>query len=348
MKNLFKIFDRLESGESAALSPDGSAEAVDCPPSAAGPVIGVFSSGSTGRPERVWRAWSGIKAELRVHAGTRGWTWASPFAPWSFAGVQAAAQAWAAGGWFLPLGRDWAENWAVLNCGRVEALSCTPTFLELMLRHIPAHGTQWRPFQVTLGGEVLRPDAGKRFRRAFPKSRFRVVYASAEHGVLLKTPRLDGWYELLALNKRHPDWRIEAGELQLRRGGEWLGTGDLAETRKGLIRVIGRVDNVANVAGTKVNLDEVSRLAEQVSGVRQALASAVPSAVSGQIVLLRFMPEEGMNPDALQERLEEHLRQHLRKEAWPRRWERGEIEAGPNGKRRISRHPAPVLADHEA
>jgi acyl-CoA synthetase (AMP-forming)/AMP-acid ligase II len=164
-----------------------------------------------------------------------------------------------------------------------------------------------------------------------------VVYATTEFGVLLKTHRLDGWYEVASLERRHAEWRVSQGILEIKKDRVWYSTGDLVERQGELMRVIGRAGEVANVAGTKVNLAEVSGAAEEVAGVRRAMAMAESNTITGQIVCLKYVVERGYKPEEVQRRLEEHLRLRLRKEAWPRRYEEGETGLGNNAKRVQSR-----------
>jgi acyl-CoA synthetase (AMP-forming)/AMP-acid ligase II len=341
LEDLFGVFRLLEKGASVGLAPASVAQAsagsqslIEPLPPLPGAWLGVNSSGSTGTPKLVWRAWQGLLSEARKGDQFRGWTWASPFAPHTFAGVQVALQAWVAGGNVLSLPCVWAETWNVLALGHVEALSCTPTFIDLLLQNESPGYADWQPRQITLGGEVFRPMVGQRIGRRFPQTRVTVIYATAEHGVLLKTHRLDGWYETGHFQRRGIEWRIEDGRLDVKRGAEWLATGDQVEVKGDLLRVVGRADAVANVAGTKVSLAEVAESAEQVAGVRRAVATAEPSPVTGQIVCLRYAVEPGFDPRAVLEALETHLRERLRKEAWPRRWELDEVGLGPNAKRR--------------
>ena len=177
-------------------------------------------------------------------------------------------------------------------------------------------------------------------KRRFPRTAFSVIYASAEFGVLLKTHRLDGWFETGALEHRRREWRVTDGMLELRGDGGWLPTGDAVETDGSLMRVVGRADRVANVAGAKVNLDEVGRRAEEVDGVRRALAVADANPVTGQVVALRFAVEPGTEPDAVRARLEVHLRAVLEKPAWPRRWIPDDLLPGRNAKRDLGMRPA--------
>jgi acyl-CoA synthetase (AMP-forming)/AMP-acid ligase II len=242
-----------------------------------------------------------------------------------------ALQAWSTGGQVLQLGTNWIETWKLIDGCRPAALSCTPSFLDLLLQW--DSGTDWSPMQITLGGEVLRTRTGRRFAARFPNARFTVIYASAEHGVLLKTHRLDGWYETVGFSHRAKEWRLRDEELELRQDGQWIATGDRIEVRGDLVRVLGRADGVVNVGGVKVSLDEISALAEEVPGVRRALAYPVASPVVGQIVGLKFALDSGQDRRVVQESLQTYLHERLRKEAWPRRWEIDDVGLGANSKR---------------
>jgi acyl-CoA synthetase (AMP-forming)/AMP-acid ligase II len=334
------VFARLDAGETVALGPlESRGASAECPspiPAGKDPWIGLTSSGSTGRPKLVWRSWKQLRNEAVTSEGLQGWTWASPFLPHTYAGVAVALQAWMNDGRVLPLGAPNETAWIALARRSVDALSCTPTYADLLLQHEPATGSRWSPRQATLGGEALRPATGQRLARRFPQSRFTAIYATAEHGVLLKSHRLDGWYEAKPPDHRASPWRVRAGAIEVRRNGTWVATGDEAELKGRLVRVIGRLDGVANVAGTKVNLAEVGRIAETVSGVRRAVAVAEPSPITGQVVCLHFAVETGWNSREVTHRLQAHLRTSLAREAWPRRWERSEVGLGPNAKRSVS------------
>ena len=357
LEDLFPVFDRLEGGESVALLPPEFAGSVPAPPDGTAVWLGVTSSGSTGRPQLVWRAWDALKAGASRAERVRGWRWASPYDPWSFAGAQVAVQAWVGHVAGVSLRGDWAAIWRTLVEQRLEALSCTPTFADLLLQHEPAAGANWTPRQITLGGEPLRPATGARLRRRWPETRMRAIYAAAEFGVLLKTERTDGWYELAGWERAGWRWRVReleeqkapgGGAARYRKRGElelcpvnergtvhWRSTGDRVEVDEeaGLMRVIGRADEVANVAGVKVSLAEVAALAEAVPGVRRAVAVARPNPVTGQVVALRFALDPVADEPVVQDRLAVTLRRRLPKPAWPREWIRDEVGLGKNAKR---------------
>lgn len=336
LDELSPAFVALEAGHSVAVLPPAAAAVCRAAvPVAGGPWMGVTSSGSTGTPKLVWRRWPDFKAAASRQPSVRGWVWAAPFDPWSFAGVQVAVQAWANAGRAVSLRGDGPGLWRTLQEERVDALSATPTFFDLLLQNEPGEGAAWTPRQVSLGGEPLRPALGQRLSARWPGARFAAIYAAAEFGVLLKTQRRDGWYEVDALNRRGLEWRVPDGVLEVRDERGWRSTGDQVEVRAGLLRVIGRADQVANVAGTKVNLAEVGRLAEEVPGVARAVAVAESSPVTGQVVCLRFTPAPGEDPQLLRRRLEAHLFPRLSKAGWPRDWVVDELAPAQNAKRRV-------------
>lgn len=321
----------LAPPDSALSSPEAGP-----PPPDDGVWLGVTSSGSTGLPKRQWRRWSELRMGTAVRPETAGWTWASPYEPWTFAGVQVAVQAWAGGGRVVTLDTDWDRAWATLRAEQPEAVSATPTYFDLLIQNETPGAVPWTPRQVTLGGEPLRPAIGTRIHARFPAARFTVIYAMAELGVLLKTGRVDGWYEHAYLDRHGRTWRVTDGVLEIRRGEQWWSTGDRVEVNGDLIRVVGRADQVANVGGTKVSLVEVAEAAEQVPGVWRAAAVAEPNPVTGQIVCLHYAVSPDADPAEVTAALQNALRRRLRKEAWPRRWVLDAVGPGRNAKRRVA------------
>ncbi len=334
LMDLFSAFDELERGGSVVLG-DGNPD----PPDGAEPWLGLFTSGTTREPRLQWHRWGDLRNAAIAAFRLQGWSWASPFRMDSFAGVQVALHAWLAKGRCLALRGPWLEQWALLDREQPEVLSATPTFADLLVVSEPVrpHGfNRWSPRQLTLGGEPLREPVARRLRARFPESRWTVIYATAEAGVIARTHREDGWFAVSDLVPTWESWRVVEGCLQLKRGCAWIETGDRVEVVGDVFRVLGRTGRIANVGGTKVGLSEVEALAETVPGVQQAIAAAVTNAVSGQVVKLHYALLPGAESSVVRDLLQGALRSGLRKEAWPRVWEEVPAGLGPNAKKALS------------
>lgn len=345
LRDLFEAFHWLERGKSVVLMPpkgalmlppQGPHVAVEQLANRSGNFVGLWSSGTTGAPRLFWHSWETAKAALSRNQpqfahhespSTSDRTkhlprlWASPFHPWTYAGFQVALHAWLTGAGVVSLTTDFADTCRILRAQRPDAISAPPTFLDLLMRADCPAG--WAPRQMTIGGEPISVRFGLHLRRCFPRTHFTAVYASTELGILMRSRRVDGWYAAISLSKRFREWRIDDRILWVRADNTWCSTGDLAECRNGWLRLIGRGDRVANVGGWKVSLSEVSERALEVPGVRSAVAFALPTQVTGQIVGLRFAVETDELEEDVRDRIDRYLRKTLPKPAWPRHWEFG-------------------------
>lgn len=336
LEDLPAVFERFGDRTVVTLTPPAWGGSFSPPPSVTDAWLGVTSSGSTGQPKLVWRRWRDLTSALSRRSEIHRWCWAAPYSPWTFAGVQVALQAWLAKGRVISLPHEWTAAWRRLKQECPHALSATPTYLDLLVQEETSQREEWSPRQITLGGEPLRPGVGRRLVTRFPDSRFTVIYAAAEFGVVASTHRTDGWYELASLSARFPGgWRLNHGVLELQHEGMWRSTGDEVEVSEDLLRVVGRADGVANVAGTKVSLAEVAALAEEVPGILRAVAVAEANPVTGQVVCLKYAPDPKADGTQLSTALEAHLRSRLRKEAWPRRWVVDAVAPTYNAKRAV-------------
>ena len=327
----------LSSGRKAnafVIHPPGlsSGKKIPAPPGEG--FLGVYSSGSTGKPKLIWWNLKALHANCSRYSNVTGWTWATCFQPWSFAGAHLACQAHISGGKVLSLGHDWQINHSILQQDKPQALSATPTFINLLIQsRKTSNSTDWSPRQISIGGEILHASTGTRIQSAYPSSRITLIYGSAEAGVIAKTTRLDGWYPLTSIQKRFDDFKFVDDQLFLKKQGQWTPTHDLCEIRSDHFKPVGRLDRIMNIGGEKVSLDEIESLAESFPEVRRASANSKPNAVVGQIVSLKLEAAVTEADDALLETILHKMRKKLSKPAWPRWCEWGNIQDTNNGKK---------------
>ena len=296
--------------------------------------LGVYSSGSTGKPKLIWWDLKALHSNCSKYSNAAGWTWATCFQPWSFAGVHLACQAHISGGKVLSLGHDWQINHSILQQNKPQALSVTPTFIDLLIQsRKSSKSTDWSPRQISIGGEILNASTGTRIQSAYPSSRITLIYGSAEAGVIAKTTRHDGWYPLTSIQKRFEDFKFADNHLFLKRQGQWIPTHDLCEIRTDHFRPVERLDRIMNIGGEKVSLDEIESVAESFPEVRRASANSIPNAIVGQIVSLKLEAAVAEADDALLETILNKMRKQLSKPAWPRWCEWGNIQDTNNGKK---------------
>jgi long-chain acyl-CoA synthetase len=297
-------------------------------------MVGLYSSGSTGNPRFMWRDKEDLEKDCSSQDCIKGWTWATCYAPWTFAGTHLACQAGRSGGRVIHLSNEWTSNQLRLNHLQPEAIAATPTFMDLLIRtrekSIPS---EWQPRQITLGGEILKTTTGRRILAAFPGSRLTVIYARAETGILAKTDRADGWYPLSSLEKRCSSWKLVDHTLHIQRNSAWINCMDLCEVKDQHFRVFGRSNRLIQIGGEMVSLDQVETIAESHPEVRYACATSKSNPIVGQVIALTIEVTGSNHTQELEEHVLRYLRGRLPKPAWPRWIQWGPLPELKHGKR---------------
>ncbi|MDP3071637.1 MAG: fatty acid--CoA ligase family protein [Opitutaceae bacterium] len=254
--------------------------------------LGLFTSGSTGLPRRVWQPAANLARAVKVSPRHAEAVWALAYNPTHVAGLQVCLQALANGCTLVDV-RDLerAAVFAAIERHGVSHLSATPSFYRLLL---PADCALAGVRSVTLGGESADAGLIEKLKALFPAARVHNVYASTEAGTLLTSdgdlfgiaPGLEGSVV------------VRGGTLHVHRnllgefdggatGGEWYDTGDAVVVERAAplrFRIVARERDWINVGGRKVNPHEVEAVLAAHPAVVQARVFGRKNSVLGQVL----------------------------------------------------------------
>lgn len=100
-------------------------------------------------------------------------------------------------------------------------------------------------------------------------------------------------------------------ERQTRIHDGWFFTGDFAEILpSGLVAIKGRLDNVVNIAGEKVNLLDIEQKICQIEGIREVMVLPLADELYGNR-LIAFLERSVFNPNITAQMLTEQLKHHF-------------------------------------
>lgn len=190
----------------------------------------------------------------------------------------------------------------MIECFKAEALTTTPTFLNLLLLSGIYQQYDLSSLHIiNYGTEVMPEGTLKKLNILFPHIRLSQAYGLSEVGVLpVRSKSSDSLYIKIAGEGFQT--RIVDGLLEIKADSSMLGylnapnpftedgwfkTGDAVEIAGEYIRVLGRTSDLINVGGEKVYPAEIENILEQMDGVEVACVFAESNAIIGQIVAVK-------------------------------------------------------------
>jgi long-chain acyl-CoA synthetase len=218
---------------------------------------------------------------------------------------------------------------------RVELLPTSPTFLNLLFvsgahEHYDLSSLQL----ITYGTEVMPEATLQRVHAALPAATLQQTYGLSELGILRSKSRSNDslWVKL---GGEGFETRVtDEGLLEIKARSAMLGylnapspftddgwfiTGDRVEVDGEYFRVLGRVSEMINVGGNKVDPAEVEDALLQLDGVVDAVVFSEPHELLGHVVATRIRIEDGGDPAAFRSRMRVELAKRLARYKVPQR-----------------------------
>ncbi|MCC7338466.1 MAG: long-chain fatty acid--CoA ligase [Pirellulaceae bacterium] len=254
--------------------------------------IGLFTSGTTGKPKLVLHSIDSLTRGVRVNDKHQADVWGLAYHPAHIAGLQVLFQALANRNplvrlFDLPVDQ---VHQAIESEG-ITRLSATPTFYNLLCNSSQIHP---QVQSVTSGGELSHPSLRERMAITFPNARIHNIYASTEFGTLLissgdqfHVPQKYDGRVIVIEGELAVHRSLLAASLQASWPDEFYRTGDCVEvlgSRPLSIRFISRQGDWINVGGYKVNPHEVEQALLALDEVQEVLVYGRDNSVTGSLV----------------------------------------------------------------
>lgn len=249
---------------------------------ASGFTIGLLTSGTTGQPKLISHPLADIMPkQLQPGKSSR---WLLCYHPMSFAGLQVILQALFSGDTLIAASEaDITGKAALALTQQITCLSLTPSMLRSMLMCWPTPPPLQR---LTFGGEICDQRTLSLCRQWFPAAEIRHIYALTEAGVIFSVKDGKAGFPAEWLGQTFNGWTLslQQQQLVLQRNEHALFTGDRLHIADARCYFIGRADNLINVAGHKVDIEQLEQRVLQLPAVQDARVYAKSSALTGAII----------------------------------------------------------------
>lgn len=282
-------------------------------------LIGIFTSGTTGRPKLIKHKLNSLRRESKVSERHSDDIWGLCYHPSHFAGLQVFCQAILNSNTIINLaGHEQSQNHSDIEKFGITHISGTPTFLSFLVNYDGSHNSV---VNITSGGEKAKIHLLERIEQVFPNARFKNIYASTEVGSVL----ISKGDSFIVPDKYIDKVKILNGELlvhesmlaeSLRKEGmDWFSTGDLVEVvNKDPLefKFATRKFNMINVGGYKVNPEEVEQLLTSNFPIKDALVYGMENSVTGNILCCDIVlnPNETIGKKEIKIGLKEYLQSY--------------------------------------
>lgn len=252
--------------------------------------ISIKTSGTTGTPKEINQKFSNI---IRYVKNTKSdYVWGFAYNPTHFAGLQVLFQSIMNQNTLVfVFDKDFKEIPSILDINGVTHLSCTPTFMNMLLPYMYELKTLQ---SVSFGGERLSDRILNKTKEILPSVKIRNIYASSEAGSILASNDV-GFY----IPPRYVNCvKVENSQLCIHRTllgdfefeGDWYETGDFVkyidETH---FKFDARSSEIVNTGGYRVSLAKIERVIQNIDGVSGVVVYGRPNSIVGTLIVTEIV-----------------------------------------------------------
>lgn len=260
----------------------------------------LYTSGTTGTPKPISHSLDSLsRTVVRGSGSSSTMVWGLLYDPNRMAGIQVILQAVLSRARLVapPVSASLGERVAALGAGGVTALSATPTLWRQILQ-LPG-SIELRLDQITLGGEIADQSVLDALRHRYPNARIVHVFASTETGAAFSVRDCRAGFPLSYLTEppRGIALEVRDGILHVHSPGAsvagpdgFASTGDIVEVVDDRVLFRGRASGVVNVGGANVWPEEVEQLLRSHPAVADAVVTAKPNALVGNMLIASVVP----------------------------------------------------------
>jgi acyl-coenzyme A synthetase/AMP-(fatty) acid ligase len=245
--------------------------------------IGLFTSGTTGPPKLIFHSFDKLLPENRKNKKTIS-RWLLCYHPMSFAGLQVILQAVVANDTLVVDTAASIQQKAKLALKhKINAISATPSLMRGLLLCWCDDSPLFE--LITLGGEISDQATLDALKQRFPHAVIRHIYATTETGVIFSVKDGREGFPKQWLNETFNGWQVIVRDtLVLTNHEHEIETGDCIEIKHDRAVFSGRKDNVVNVGGVKVDLEDIERQLIALEEVTDARVYVKANPITGVLV----------------------------------------------------------------